>query len=203
MKKILVYTIILVSLLASCKQEPSFRIYGTLDNNLHDGAKIFLVPADGPQTSETVDSIRIKDGKFYFEGTKEQVSILRMEMKHRLNYQDLLVITEPGDIHVYYSKKGTTAGTLQNDHLQQWKDALERADSITSPLYKKWYNTKSSEDSIRYFEAMKREREILGERTKEVIVNEGQTTLGRFLYARNRSIFSNDQKQVMDSLYNR
>ena len=202
MKKIIITTTILLGLFASCKQEPSFRIYGTMDNNSCDGAQIFLVPAEGPQTSETVDSIVIEDGKFYFEGTKEQVSILRMEMKHRLNYQDLLVVTEPGDIHVYYSEKGTTAGTPQNEHLQQWKEGLEKADSIIHPLRKKWYETKNSEDSIVYFDTRKREREKLGNRTKETIINEGKTTLGRFLYSRNRSVFDEKQKAKMDSIYN-
>lgn len=202
MRKILLSTAILLGLLASCKQEPTFRIYGTMNNNSCDSAKIFLVPAEGPQTSETVDSILIIDGKFYFEGTKEQVSILRLEMKHRMNYQDLLVITEPGDIHVFYSDKGKTAGTPQNEHLQQWKEALEKADSSIAPLRTKWYETKNSEDSIVYFDTMKREREILGERTKELITNEGQTTLGRFLYSRNRSVFDDSQKATLDSLYN-
>ena len=170
-------------------------------STLCDGAQIFLVPADGPQTSQTVDSVYIRDGKFYFEGTKEQMAILRLEMKQRLNYQELLVVTEPGDIYVYYSKNGRTAGTPQNEHLQQWKEALEKADSSTSPLRKKWYETKNRADSIDYFETMKKERAILGERTKEVILNEGQTTLGRFLYSRNRSIFDDKEKVALDSTY--
>ncbi len=201
MKKILLITAILVGLFTSCKQEPTFRIYGTMDSTLCDGAQIFLVPADGPQTSQTVDSVYIRDGKFYFEGTKEQMAILRLEMKQRLNYQELLVVTEPGDIYVYYSKNGRTAGTPQNEHLQQWKEALEKADSSTSPLRKKWYETKNRADSIDYFETMKKERAILGERTKEVILNEGQTTLGRFLYSRNRSIFDDKEKVALDSTY--
>ncbi len=202
MKKIILNIALLLVLLTSCKQEPSFRIYGTMDNNSCDGAKIFLVPAEGPQTGETVDSIHINDGKFYFEGNKEQVSILRLEMKNRLNYEDLLVVTEPGDIHVYYSDKGTTSGTAQNEHLQQWKEALEKADSIIVPLRKRWYETKSSEDSIAYFDTMKQERETLARSTRSLIFNEGKTTLGRFLYSRNRSIFDEQQKINLDSIYN-
>lgn len=201
MAKYIYYLIAFLTTTVSCKQEPSFRIYGSMDNNSCDGTQIFLVPAVGVQTSETVDSTVIKDGKFYFEGCKEQISILRLELKHRLNYQDLLVVTEPGDIKVYYSKKGTTHGTPQNEQLQQWKEILENGDSIISPLRKKWYNTKNIEDSIIYFNSMKHEREILSEYTKRMIINEGRTTLGHFLYMRNRSIFDNEQRIIMDSIF--
>ena len=80
MKKILLITAILVGLFTSCKQEPTFRIYGTMDSTSCDGAQIFLFPANGPQTSQTVDSVSIRDSNFYFEGTTDQMAILSIEI---------------------------------------------------------------------------------------------------------------------------
>lgn len=173
MKLIIGLLSVIILLLESCggsKQgygNNTYRIYGEVANTLCDGATIFLVPVDGPATAETVDSAVIENRKFYFEGTIEKLAVLRLQMPQRVKFQELLLITEPGDINVWLDGIGSVTGTKQNDSLQVWKNLTE--------TYIRQMRT--APDSIR--------ADILNtykQRTIDLGHNIGEnTTLGKFL----------------------
>lgn len=95
-------------------------------NSRFDGKKIFLVPITRPATMETVDSVVISNGKFEFTADTCDMRVIRLDYHFRNNVQDLLVVTEPGELLVTIDSISSCKGTPQNDSLQHWKEMTER-----------------------------------------------------------------------------
>lgn len=132
------------------------RILGVVLDSTKEGKKIFLVPVDGPQDAAHVDSAVIKDGKFEFTKDSTGMEIIRLDYHFRDNVQELLVVTEPGEVNVVIGPNSTTAGTPQNDSLQVWKDQIIRRNNAYNQLRLK--NDKSPTDSVtRQLKEMQRE----------------------------------------------
>ena len=101
------------------------HIEGTVNGEQYEGKRIFLVPNSGPATMETVDSMEIKDGKFHFEPDSMQMYKILLDYHFRFGLQPLLVVGEPGTIHVTIDSISHATGTPQNDSLEQWKVQTE------------------------------------------------------------------------------
>ena len=121
----ILYALFFVSFLASCSQSSKeCRIHGVMQDKSRDGKTIYLVPMVNA-TKDNVDSTIIKDGKFEFVTQKNIMAIVRVELKSRYGLQDLLVVTEPGDLNVKIGAESSAEGTPQNDILQEWKQRTE------------------------------------------------------------------------------
>ncbi|MDO4195328.1 MAG: DUF4369 domain-containing protein [Prevotellaceae bacterium] len=121
----ILYALFFVSFLASCSQSSKeCRIHGVMQDKSRDGKTIYLVPMENA-TKDNVDSTIIKDGKFEFVTQKNIMAIVRVELKCRYGLQDLLVVTEPGDLNVKIGAESSAEGTHQNDILQEWKQRTE------------------------------------------------------------------------------
>ena len=172
MKKLILF-IAATAALISCSNYPkgSCVINGTIDDpDNRDGAWIFLVP-QGPHEPAEVDSVLIENGKFTFVTDRERMGIIRVTMYRRLGLQDLLVVTEPGEINVTISASSRCGGTPQNDSLQVWKELTMEMNAATSNLYQ--MGMKAQADSL---------RAIYKERSRQLCENVGpETTLGAFL----------------------
>lgn len=109
--------------LNGCKsrEESVCHIYGEMADHSRDGKKVYLVPFIRPD-SVGVDSTVIVDGKFEFVTRKYMLAIVRIELLSRYGIQDLLVVTEPGDVQVWMDSISRGGGTPQNEVLQQWKE---------------------------------------------------------------------------------
>lgn len=163
------------------------HIYGTV-NSRFEGKKIFLVPMNRPATAETVDSVVITDGKFEFTADTCEMKVIRMDYHYRFGVQDLLVVTEPGNLTVTIDSVSSSKGTPQNDLLQAWKERTERFSMECAPFRIEGRNAeragnmavaetmKAKVDSIRR-EYRKASHEM-GESMKDTPV--GQFLLGRF-----------------------
>jgi hypothetical protein len=116
-----------LSLLLGCQQanDGKCHIEGTVNGEQYEGKRIFLVPNSGPATMETVDSMEIKDGKFHFEPDSMQMYKILLDYHFRFGLQPLLVVGEPGTIHVTIDSISHATGTPQNDSLEQWKVQTE------------------------------------------------------------------------------
>ena len=88
----------------------------------------------GPQDSEHVDSVVIKDGSFEFVADTTEMKVIRVDYHFRDGAQDLLVVSEPGDVYVKIGVSSTSHGTPQNDSLQVWKEHIERFNSEYNAL---------------------------------------------------------------------
>lgn len=129
MKKILLclMTVIVVTLFFSCQGGNGgiCRIHGVVNGEQYEGKRIFLVPFTGPKTAEYVDSMEIKDGKFYFETDTMQMYTILLDYHYRMGVQPLLIIGEPGELKVVIDSVSHAMGTPQNDSLEKWKVRTE------------------------------------------------------------------------------
>lgn len=107
----------------SCRhadEKSKYVIEGTVGTREFDGEWMYLVPLDN--APGRVDSVRITDGKFRFEGHSAEMKVLRVSYLFRLRLQELLVATEPGLISVHIDSISSGGGTPQNDEMQLWKE---------------------------------------------------------------------------------
>lgn len=133
------------ALVAGCQTEKKdvCRIHGTMESHRWDGKRIFLVPMQGVQDAAHVDSAVIENGRFEFVADTVEMKVLRVDYRYRLGTQDLLVVSEPGDVKVAIGSNSTSAGTPQNDSLQVWKDQLMKAGREYSQLRQQAHTVKS------------------------------------------------------------
>lgn len=133
MKKILLCFMAVVSatMFYSCQQEglKECRIQGVVNGEQYEGKRIFLVPMNGPKTAEYVDSMEIKDGKFFFskdfsKDTMQMYKIL-LDYHYRFGVQPLIIVGEPGTINITIDTISHAVGTPQNDSLEKWKVRTE------------------------------------------------------------------------------
>ena len=123
MKRFLIPFLLLSSLLMSCNNsaDDEYRIHGTVCTDQLEGVLIFLVPLHD-ESAAVVDSVEIHDRHFEFTGHDHWMATVRLHRSFRMGCQDLLVVTEPGDINVVIDTISYGGGTPQNDSLQVWKD---------------------------------------------------------------------------------
>ena len=139
------------------------RVKGSTSQERLEGHRVFLVPYGSPTIEDSigVDSTEIKNGKFEFRGNKGEF-LARVTMDRRVRYgtQDLLIVTEPGEISVVLDSVSSGRGTPQNDALQTWKELKENRDRVawTQGQHIKWLEEKgdtayarSLRDSLRNF----------------------------------------------------
>ena len=133
---------------AGCKtsNKQLCRIHGTMESGRWDGKKIFLVPMFGIQDSAHVDSTVIENGKFEFTTDSTEMKVVRVDYHFREGAQELLVVSEPGDVNITIGANSTSAGTPQNDSLQVWKNKMIEFNTIYNQLRMQAYKEKS--DSI-------------------------------------------------------
>ena len=112
------------------------RISGTVVGEQYEGKRIFLVPLNGPATSETVDSVEIKDGKFEFTTDTMQIYKVLLDYHYRLGTQPIIIVGEPGNVWVKIGDVSYSGGTPQNDSLQHWKVMTENYRKQTGDLRK-------------------------------------------------------------------
>ena len=166
MKKILFACVITLMTLAlgGCKSEKRIvngkcHIMGTI-NPKFNGKKIFLVPMTRPATIETVDSMVVADGKFEFTADTCDLRVIRVDYHFRAGVQDLLIVTEPGDVQVVIDSISSCKGTPQNDSLQAWKERTERFKMECQPFMIDGRNAEKKGD-ITTAEAMKAKLESM------------------------------------------
>lgn len=118
----------------ACHRSPKYVIEGTLPSGEYDGELMYLVPMKGKHPRK-VDSVRISNGAFRFEGDSFVMKVLRSPIRHRMKLQELLVVTEPGHIRVDIDTVSSGGGTPQNDALQAWKEHLAEHNNAIVPLW--------------------------------------------------------------------
>lgn len=145
--------------LCSCQADKSYSIDGAIygGRNFEDQT-IYLVPFSG-STAGRVDSARVRDGRFRFDGTAETggIFIVRMRPMMRLFIEELILIREPGNIRARLSEHSSASGTPLNDSLQNWREYKQTIDTQLEDIKKRLRRAnaheearlKASQDSLR------------------------------------------------------
>lgn len=117
-------------------------------NSRFEGVKIFLVPMNEPAIAQNVDSVVITDGKFQFTSEPGKLKSIRVDYRHRIGVEELLVITEPGNLEVVIDTVSSSKGTPQNDSLQAWKEYSARHFTLLKPYRKQLSAARKSGDTL-------------------------------------------------------
>ncbi|MDE7418937.1 MAG: DUF4369 domain-containing protein [Muribaculaceae bacterium] len=132
----LVYLLLVVvcaGVVCCTDHKDEYIIKGSTSQSRLDGERVFLVPygTKAYEDSIGVDSTVIKNGKFEFRGHKGEF-LARVTVDKRVRYgtQDLLIVTEPGEITVVIDSMSSGKGTPQNDLLQAWKVLKQDHDKV-------------------------------------------------------------------------
>ena len=158
-----------VSLLSSCGRD-HYRIHGRVASNDLEGVQVFLVPL-GHEEPENVDSVVIRNHEFFFKGKEHWMCEIRLDRYNRDKGQNLLVVTEPGDIYVTIGPDSIGGGTPQNDSIQVWKDLTIKGNKMYSAMMNA--GMKEQADSL---------RTAYKERTRQMALSLGEDSiLGTFL----------------------
>ena len=174
------YAFLFLTCLTCCKSEnKKFTIEGTVPSTKYDGEWIYLVPVEGA-CSSNVDSVKITNASFTFEGDKEQMSIIRTRPLLRLKLQELLLVTEPGTTKAIIDSVSSVHGTPQNDALQSWKEEKEKI-MLGYKFIRKGLETVSGKDSLRW--VAQKEMLIKREHTnnERFLKEQGDNTVGTFV----------------------
>jgi len=131
MKKILLY-IFSITILTCCADSGNdrYKITGSLPGNTYDNEWIYLAPLI-VASAEAIDSVKVKDGTFRFEGVVDtpKIYILRTQSLPKFKIQQLLIVLEQGTLNVSLDSVSSVQGTPQNDILQQWKEEKMKIDN--------------------------------------------------------------------------
>jgi hypothetical protein len=129
MKKIVLLLLVAVAF-TSCKKD-AFTINGEA-KGIKDGASVVLKKQDSTGINP-VDTVKVKDGKFKFEGKFKEAGIHFLEIDQSMG--QIILIVENGDIDVTVNKdsinKSKVSGTLSNDRLSSY---LKESDKIAKRM---------------------------------------------------------------------
>ena len=204
MKKVLLYFlsyIILTGCAGSGKDQ--YTIVGSVTIHDYENEWVYLIPLKGA-TAETVDSIKVKKGKFRFEGEVEnpEIRILRMRPIMKFKLQELLVVVERGTLNVNLDSVSYAHGTPQNDILQQWKEEKMKSDSMILSLSKQ----KKIESAPAELDSIENEQEqiraLFNDYNYNLVKATGFNTVGTFIYDTFGRAFTDLQKDSLDNLKN-
>lgn len=180
---------------ASCGNSgQNYVIEGTLPSVKYDGEWIYLVPMEN--APGRVDSVKITNASFSFSGQGEEMRVLRLRHLLRIYIQELLVVTEPGTIHVKADSVGSVTGTPQNDALQKWKEGREKKQEAY--LSGRDYGMPPEKDSLHLI----RIRDSLRMQEQETnflfLKEQGNNTLGTFMRKMVRGSLTEEQQKLLD-----
>lgn len=180
---------------SSCSHQPKYVIEGKLPSNEFDGELMYLVPMKGKHPRK-VDSVRIQDGAFRFEGDSFVVKVLRSPIRLRMRLQELLVVTEPGIIRVNIDTVSSGGGTPQNDALQTWKEHLSAYNNAIVPL---WHalRTDATADTVSLKATVDSLRNANSQWTYEFLKQWQGTVLGDFVGETVKYTLSDAQRQEL------
>lgn len=174
MKKKLFYLVVAVmtTFCVACqKQQASCVIIGDIPTT-YNGIRIFLVPMYGPKTAQYVDSVVIENGHFQFAKDTVMLAKILLDYHYRMGVQELLVVTEPGQVKVTIDSVSHATGTPLNDSLDCWKLATEERNARLVEYYRTGSNVQI--DSLQ-----KAHKQL----TRRMAENTKGTVLGDFLGA--------------------
>lgn len=135
MKKLLIAALSAFGLIAAAcsESQPESVVKGSTSLDRLNGHRVFIVPYGSPTIEDSigVDSVVIENGQFEFRLRKgTYLARVTVDRKVRYGTQDLLIVTEPGEITVVIDSISSGHGTPQNEALQSWKDLKEDHDRV-------------------------------------------------------------------------
>ena len=137
MKMFKLFGMVLISLLTlqACKQEPAYKISGTVANPVFEGAKVYLRIGDDPWTAAVADSTVVSGGKYSFEGSVTQpecarITILNAEDWQKSAYAELSLENAKITITTDADNWSVVTGTANNDACQAYREVKREPERL-------------------------------------------------------------------------
>jgi peroxiredoxin len=135
MKKIAYFFAAGAMALASCSNEPAYKIAGTIEN-VADGEYVYLQEAKGRELVK-LDSAVVTAGKFTFEGRQDAAVNRYLSYTPKEGRAPRLdFFLENGDINVVFGENASVTGTPNNDLYQAYKNESGALNKEMMELYK-------------------------------------------------------------------
>ena len=192
-----IYTISLL-LLISCKKDHSFIISGNLPDSKYNGEYIYKIPMEH-YSKERVDSTLITNSSFEFKGSADSIEIFILRAQKslsRFDLQDILIVSEPGNINVKLEERSSANGTALNDSLQKWKEGKEKFDDSFYQLADEISKADSLEKNIIQIKIDSLEQKNINFHYNFVKDNQNNA-VGKLIYKLMSHLFSNDKKEKL------
>ncbi len=199
MKRITKHSLGLIALLtlAGCGGQtalPRYEVEVTAPQAL-EGEWLYLAPIDG--NSQGIDSARVEAGKALFCGDEpEAMRILRTRIALRLDYQELLLVTEKGRTYVTLDSLSYSRGTPQNEALNRWKLRREQSNQTLRTLHEQLV-VQPNDTSLR--KAYANEMTDMHRYTLDFASRYRDFTVGSFLYQQIRSSLSETERAAYEN----
>ena len=120
----ILYVFVCVVVLCSCSSKDKYAINGVVKADEFQNQMVYML--DFNNGKATLDSARVQDGKFHFEGAQPvpAVRILRLQGSDSMFPVLLPIVLENSDIDVTLGNIVLVEGTEQNDKMQDFLMAI-------------------------------------------------------------------------------
>ncbi len=191
----ILFVFIFSSAIISCNKDYSI-IQGEVEDPVLWNEYVYLLASDSPITKD-VDSTMVLNGKFRFKipADSTKFKVLRITPKFPVIAEDLIVITEKGEILVELAWESKGEGTPLNEALQQWKERKIYIDSIQWSIHQQRRNGNLSQaelDSINNYSL--EIRNMFLEENEDMIRENFQNGIGLLIFKLFYHSFSADFK---------
>jgi hypothetical protein len=204
MKKILLY-IFSITILTCCAESGKnrYKISGSLPGNTYDNEWIYLAPLK-VASAEAIDSVKVKDGTFRFEGVVDtpEIYILRTQSLPKFKIQQLLIVLEQGTLNVSLDSVSSAQGTPQNDILQQWKEEKMKNDNEILLLSKQRMDADTTPKADLIDQQYEQIKTRFSEYNYNLVKASGFNAVGSFIYEISGQSFTSEQKEELEKLKN-
>ena len=156
---------------------------------------MYLTPMENARGR--IDSVKISNASFTFTGSGEEMRVLRLRPILRLKIQELLVVTEPGQITVKADSIGSATGTPQNNALQEWKEMREKKLAAYGQLRRE-LKASVGTDSLLLVQRLKDLSNEERTYNFHFLCRLGHNTLGLFMQEMLRPTLTDEQKKQLD-----
>lgn len=198
-KRIKIFLFAALLLTSGCSNKKgSFIINGTLSSNKYDGENIYLVPFKNP-TREKVDSTKINNKTFRFEGTSDlsEFYIIKVPPLLKVELQELIVVKEKGIINVIIGQESSATGTPLNTSLQEWKENKINTDKLYFTLQNN-YNQAPDTISKKKISDQIDSLEIEKKTFNYNFIKQNKNIVGEFVYDFYKNSFTEQQQKELE-----
>ncbi|MDD2798632.1 MAG: TlpA disulfide reductase family protein [Bacteroidales bacterium] len=187
-----------IIILASCTTQNHYKISGVVSDDKLEGSTVYLSKYIGRELLN-VDSVKVKDGTFTFEGNQDtaMLRVLRMESD---NIDKLPFILEEGEIYTTLDTLSSAEGTPLNDTLMAYQKAVAVLSNKYETIDSKIEELESS-DSMQ--SVLTQELKAIESQMEQISVafihRNLNNVAGAYIYWQNRGTYTPElQKKILD-----
>ena len=132
--------------LQACKQEPAYKISGTVANPVFEGAKVYLNVGDDPYDRHVTDSTVVVNGKYAFKGSVAQPECGHVMIAHPEDWQKsvhiFLALENVGlsvktDVEDWTVVTGSALNDAYQEYIEAKRDPERQLGEIVDGFYAK------------------------------------------------------------------